>query len=266
MDNLKKYVGPVTVRALIELVVNEINSSINGVEANFTDLLKTVVNQEDIVTDLAGYMPPGEGTDPDNKVAAAAVVKELKEAIDRLTGVGEGDGSAAITGADIIKTWEGYDVDADADKVVAAALVKAIKDQLDALSTTIQEELEGKKGQPGGIASLDDTGKVPAEQLPSYVDDVIEGYMSETVEGEGETAVTTRKFFEPNEDETAASTNEIVGEKGKIYVDLPSGFTYRWSGSTFVRVNEIDLVEITADDVEALWNEVAAEFQTGSEA
>ena len=74
MDNLKKYVGPVTVRALIELVVNEINSSINGVEANFTDLLKTVVNQEDIVTDLAGYMPPGEGTDPDNKVAAAAVV------------------------------------------------------------------------------------------------------------------------------------------------------------------------------------------------
>ena len=51
------------------------------------------------------------------------------------------------------------------------------------MSTTIQEELEGKKGQPGGIASLDEAGKVPAEQLPSYVDDVIEGFMTETVTG-----------------------------------------------------------------------------------
>ena len=30
------------------------------------------------------------------------------------------------------------------------------------------------KGQPNGIASLDDSGKVPASQLPGYVDDVIE--------------------------------------------------------------------------------------------
>ena len=258
MNNSKKYVGPVTVRALIELVVNEIE----GVESNLTKALEAVVNRADIVTDLAGYLPPGEGEDPDNKVAAAAVVKELQEAVNRLTGGGDGaGGGAAITTADIINTWEGYDVDADADKVVAAALVKAIKDQVDALSTTIQEELEGKKGQPGGIASLDEAGKVPAEQLPSYVDDVIEGFMTETVTGEGDAAVTTRTFFEPNEDETAASTTQIVGEKGKIYVDLNTSYTYRWSGSTYVRVNEIDLVELTPEDVENMWNEVAAEFQ-----
>ena len=33
-----------------------------------------------------------------------------------------------------------------------------------------------EKGTSNGIAELDETGKVPVSQLPSYVDDVIEGY------------------------------------------------------------------------------------------
>ena len=32
-------------------------------------------------------------------------------------------------------------------------------------------------GVASGVATLDNTGKVPSTQLPSYVDDVIEGYM-----------------------------------------------------------------------------------------
>ena len=31
-----------------------------------------------------------------------------------------------------------------------------------------------KKGQPGGVAELNNSGKVPSSQLPSYVDEIEE--------------------------------------------------------------------------------------------
>ena len=67
------------------------------------------------------------------------------------------------------------------------------------------------------------SGKVPATQLPSYVDDVIEGYYNGT----------DGKFYEESTYET-----EIVGEAGKIYLSLDTNFEYRWTGSAFARVNE----------------------------
>lgn len=78
-----------------------------------------------------------------------------------------------------------------------------------------------QKGASGGVAELDESGKVPAAQLPSYVDDVIEGYLS------------SGKFYKES-----AHTTEITGESGKIYTDLSSGKIYRWSGSAFVVISE----------------------------
>lgn len=60
-----------------------------------------------------------------------------------------------------------------------------------------------------GKADLVD-GKVPSEQLPSYVDDVQE-YMSYA-------------YFPE------------VGEKGKIYVALDTNDSYRWSGMTYIKI------------------------------
>ncbi|MDO4330670.1 MAG: hypothetical protein Q4C66_15235 [Lachnospiraceae bacterium] len=77
-----------------------------------------------------------------------------------------------------------------------------------------------QKGAAGGVAELDSTGKVPAAQLPSYVDDVIEGYMSGG-----------KLYVE------AAHTTEITGEAGKIYVDLATNKTYRWSGTAFAEIS-----------------------------
>lgn len=78
-----------------------------------------------------------------------------------------------------------------------------------------------QKGASGGVAELDSTGKVPAAQLPSYVDDVIEGYLS------------GGKFYKES-----AHTTVIAGEAGKIYVDLSTNKTYRWSGSTFAVISD----------------------------
>jgi len=80
---------------------------------------------------------------------------------------------------------------------------------------------EDEKGATNGVATLV-SGKVPSSQLPSYVDDVIEGYYK----------VADGKFYEDS-----SYTTEITGESGKIYVSLDTDKCYRWSGSAFVEVS-----------------------------
>ena len=77
------------------------------------------------------------------------------------------------------------------------------------------------KGAANGVAELDSNGKVPSAQLPSYVDDVIEGYYY------------NNKFYKES-----GHTTEITGESGKIYVDLSTNKTYRWSGSAYAVISD----------------------------
>ena len=76
-----------------------------------------------------------------------------------------------------------------------------------------------------GKASLVN-GKVPSSELPSYVDDVIEGYLNNGV------------FYATKSGSTYSDA--ITGEEGKIYVDKDTNYTYRWSGSLFVKVGGAD--------------------------
>ena len=97
----------------------------------------------------------------------------------------------------------------------------ATKTELNAKANTSDFNLfKNSKGQPNGLASLDSSGKVPSSQLPSYVDDVIEGYYYNS------------KFYK---EET--HKNEITGESGKIYTDLGNNKTYRWSGTTYTEIS-----------------------------
>lgn len=86
------------------------------------------------------------------------------------------------------------------------------------------------KGVANGVASLDGDGKVPAAQLPSYVDDIIESYIVA-----GSTALSAGWLS------LTSSGAAFTPETGKIYVVLSSGEylnkTYRWSGSTYVEVS-----------------------------
>lgn len=77
------------------------------------------------------------------------------------------------------------------------------------------------KGAANGVAELDANGKVPAAQLPSFVDDVIEGYLDSGV------------FYKES-----AHTTAITGETGKIYMDLETNKTYRWGGSAYAEISE----------------------------
>lgn len=76
-------------------------------------------------------------------------------------------------------------------------------------------------GTANGVAELDANGKVPSSQLPSYVDDVVEGYLK-AADG---------KFYKES-----TYTTEITGEDSKIYLDLTSNLPYRWGGSSYVAI------------------------------
>ena len=76
-------------------------------------------------------------------------------------------------------------------------------------------------GVANGVATLDGEGKVPSAQLPSFVDDVIEGYYYNS------------KFYRNSE-----HTEEITPSAGIIYVDLPSNKTYRWGGTAYVVISD----------------------------
>lgn len=78
-----------------------------------------------------------------------------------------------------------------------------------------------QKGSADGVATLDSNGKVPSSQLPSYVDDVIEGY-----------------YYNGQFYSDSAHTQPITPETGKIYVDLNTNKTYRWSGTTYVEISQ----------------------------
>ena len=99
------------------------------------------------------------------------------------------------------------------------------------------EVIEAKRGVANGIASLDGNGKVPASQLPSYVDDVLEGYYVDETHFVEKYIENAPVYYTP--------------EKGKIYVDISestdySGKTYRWSGTKYSVISEtLALGEVT---------------------
>ena len=81
------------------------------------------------------------------------------------------------------------------------------------ISTSTQAALDLKidlsqKGASNGVATLNGSGLIPAIQLPSFVDDVLE-------------------FAD-------LASFPVTGETGKIYVALDTSFTYRWGGSSYI--------------------------------
>lgn len=126
------------------------------------------------------------------------------------------------------------------------AAVKAQVDRLDTKIDDVNEDLQdfkALKGQPNGLAELDDNGKVPASQLPSYVDDVMDAYATYTVSPTG--VLQNIQLYADAEHETP-----IVGERDKIYVNVTPGevsYQFRWSGSQFIHIdsNAIIIGDIT---------------------
>ena len=193
--------------------------------------------------------------------AIAQEVQDRKDAIEALDGKSEAalaqevaDRKAADTALDTKFTKAVNDeatARTSADTALGARINKEIADRIaadTALETKLQDNintLEAKhdafvatKGQAGGFAPLDESGLVPANHLPSYVDDVLEVYATYDVSPtEGLTNVQLYT--------DAGHQTPVVGESGKIYINVADGeppYQFRWSGTKFVDSNTSSLI------------------------
>lgn len=138
-----------------------------------------------------------------------------------------------------------------ADTALGAKIDKEIQDRTTA-DTALKTELTGDiqevqddlntfkatKGQANGLASLGSDGKVPAAQLPSYVDDVIDVYATYDVSPTNQ--ISNIKLYSD-----AAHANPVIGEAGKSYNDITEGnpgYQFRWSGTTWVPITSGGLI------------------------
>lgn len=110
---------------------------------------------------------------------------------------------------------------------------------IDEVDTALVTVRTSQLGVAGGVATLDGDGLVPSSQLPSYVDDVVEGYYNKT----------DGKFYTVN-----SYTTEITGENNKIYVDLETNVSYRYGGTTYVQITSGDMSPITNSEIDIIVN------------
>lgn len=191
----------------------------------------------------------------------AQEVQDRKDAIEALEGKSEAalaqevaDRKAADTALDTKFTKAVNDeatARTSADTALGARIDKEIADRTaadTALDTKLQNNintLEAKhdafvatKGQAGGFAPLDESGLVPANHLPSYVDDVLEVYATYDVSPTG--GLTNVQLYTD-----AGHQTPVVGESGKIYINVADGeppYQFRWSGTKFVDSNTSSLI------------------------
>lgn len=214
-------------------------------------------------TEKAGVMTAQDKVNLDETLpnAIAQEVQDRKDAIKALDGKSEAalaqevaDRKAADTALDTKFTKAVNDeatARTSADTALGARIDKEIADRTaadTALDTKLQNNintLEAKhdafvatKGKADGFAPLDGNGLVPANHLPSYVDDVLEVYATYDVSPTG--GLTNVQLYTD-----AGHQTPVVGESGKIYINVADGeppYQFRWSGTKFVDSNTSSLI------------------------
>jgi hypothetical protein len=119
---------------------------------------------------------------------------------------------------------EGAGINIDGTAISVDGEVVALKEDLDDYIPLSQ------KGANNGVATLDNTGKVPISQIPAAVDEIIDSYIVS-----GSTAFSSSWLSD-----TAGGT-ALTPETNKIYVILSDSEylnkTFRWSGTTYVEIS-----------------------------
>jgi hypothetical protein len=214
-------------------------------------------------TEKAGVMTAQDKVNLDETLpnAIAQEVQDRKDAIEALDGKSEAalaqevaDRKAADTALDTKFTKAVNDeatARTSADTALGARIDKEIADRT-AADTTLETKLQNNintleakhdafvatKGKADGFAPLDGKGLVPANHLPSYVDDVLEVYATYDVSPTG--GLTNVQLYTD-----AGHQTPVVGESGKIYINVADDeppYQFRWSGTKFVDSNTSSLI------------------------
>lgn len=149
-----------------------------------------------------------------SQTVAGLMSADDKKKFDSFFGSGTGEG------VNLDAIWNMIGTKKSDSGVQATTLWGGIDEVQDELT-----KLSNSKGKPSGLATLGTDGKVPSDQLPSYVDDVVEV-------------------------PTEAGLPE-KGESGKIYVTADTNLIYRWV-VTNVEAGTGSYVEIPRTSAESI--------------
>ena len=164
----------------------------------------------------------------DRKAADQALDTKLTQAIRE-----EADARAEYDQVQMQKIQEEEEARANAD----TALNNKLQNNINTLEAK-HDAFVATKGKADGFAPLDGNGLVPANHLPSYVDDVLEVYATYDVSPTG--GLTNVQLYTD-----AGHQTPVVGESGKIYINVADGeppYQFRWSGTKFVDSNTSSLI------------------------
>ena len=244
----------------VESAIKAVNAKVDAVEEptaatvsyDNVDTELSATNVQDAITELANN-PSGGGTaatttfDPSGTSMEATnvqdAIEELNEDLANKVDVEAGKGLSSNNFTDALKTklngiaagaevnvqsdWTQSDEGADdyiknkptIDSTPTSGSENAVQSGgvYSALGTKVDKT---SIGTANGVAELGADGKIPASQLPSSVDSIVEGYFYND------------KFYSDS-----SHTSEIVPESNKIYVDVVSEITYRWGGTMYVEVS-----------------------------
>ena len=204
----------VTTQLINLTIVKTATSKVSDTPADTIDSIAAQQNQN--TADIAGL-----------QIDMSLIGLQLDSKVNKTTQIAGVDLQDNITKSELKTALEINNIDntRDLNKPVstaqAAAILQAKNDIIDGANGNydtlkkVQDsflDIYSRVGLPLGFASLDGEGKIPSQQLPSYVDDVLE-YNS-------------------------ISLFPATGETGKIYVAKDTNLTYRWSGTYYVEISK----------------------------
>ena len=222
VDNVSDANKPISTaaQAALDLKANtaDLNTTITGMGAGKT--LSALSETNGVISasfqniEITSSQISDKSDAIDSTSSNVATAKAVKDSLD----AAKSDTTSKINGLNVSDITSNLSVSKtitalseSAGKISATASnIQIAQSQVTDLPTALNNKLETSlKGAASGLAELDANGHVPAAQLPSYVDDILEGTLS---------------------------TFPSPGETGKIYVDTATNTSYRWSGSQYTKV------------------------------
>lgn len=193
--------------------ITEVSNTVNTNEADAEAKIKALQDRAKALEDGKVDKIDGKGLSKNDFTDAYKTKLDGIEAgaqVNTITGVKGGAESNYRTGnVDITKANIGLgNVENKSSATIRSEITST--NVTDALGFTPMDS--AIKGVAGGVAELGNDGKVPASQLPAFVDDVLE--------------FNNKASF------------PATGEKGKIYVATDTNLTYRWSGTAYIEISQ----------------------------
>lgn len=213
---------PVTYKVQMNELGKGLIGNLNIVQYDANRVLKTLTNGETAYTNttVGYYMDANDKNAIDSAVTAVSydtTNKKLTRAIRNGTAADVVTTAQLLTDMDLnVNNISGFGTGKTLSALSESnGKITASFQDISILSSQISD-----RGTAGCVATLDAEGHIPSSQLPSYVDDILEGTLS---------------------------TFPATGEAGKIYVDTSTNISYRWSGSQYTKVaSDLSLGETSA--------------------